>query len=212
MYVCIHACMYVCMYVCMHVCMYVCMHVCMYVYMYVYMHACMYACLYACLYACPCMHVCMSIQIYKTKVLPYFDYGDILYIGTNGKSLDKLQKLQSRALGICLRSPPRTPVISLHKRAGLPMLADRRHAHLLNYMYKRSLKAEYHVVRPRNTRLFEGTVLQTVRPKKQCVEKSVYVKGTRAWNSLSVTVRNIPNYNAFKTFNKNWLKNKVQNM
>ena len=80
------------------------------------------------------------------------------------------------------------------------MLADRRHAHLLNYMYKRSLKAEYHVVRPRNTRLFEGTVLQTVRPKKQCVEKSVYVKGTRAWNSLSVTVRNIPNYNAFKTF------------
>ena len=92
------------------------------------------------------------------------------------------------------------------------MLADRRHAHLLNYMYKRSLKAEYHVVRPRNTRLFEGTVLQTVRPKKQCVEKSVYVKGTRAWNSLSVTVRNIPNYNAFKTFNKNWLKDKVQNM
>ena len=48
--------------------------------------------------------------------------------------------------------------------------------------------------------------------KKQCVEKSVYVKGTRAWNSLSVTVRNIPNYNAFKTFNKNWLKDKVQNM
>ena len=104
----------------------------------------------------PFLNIKQAIQIYKTKVLPYFDYGDILYIGTNGKSLDKLQKLQNRALRICLRSPPRTPVISLHKRAGLPMLADRHHAHLLNYMYKRSLKAEYHVVRPRNTRLFEG--------------------------------------------------------
>ena len=33
----------------------------------------------------------MALCIYKTKVLPYFDYGDIFYIDTHVRATDKLQ-------------------------------------------------------------------------------------------------------------------------
>ena len=34
-----------------------------------------------------------AIQIYKSMVLPYFNYGDIIYQGARNKYLDKSQKL-----------------------------------------------------------------------------------------------------------------------
>ena len=34
-------------------------------------------------------------------VLPYFDYGDVLYLKSNTKLFNKLQTLQNRALGVC---------------------------------------------------------------------------------------------------------------
>ena len=47
-----------------------------------------------------CITCKAAIQIYKSMVLPFFDYGDILYQGTKNKHLNKLQKLQNRALMI----------------------------------------------------------------------------------------------------------------
>ena len=41
--------------------------------------------------------------VYKTKILPYFDYADILCIGSYQRTLKKLQKQHNRALRICLR-------------------------------------------------------------------------------------------------------------
>ena len=43
-----------------------------------------------------------AITIYKTMILPIFEYGDIAYDQADLKSLDKLQTLQNRALRICL--------------------------------------------------------------------------------------------------------------
>ena len=43
-----------------------------------------------------------AITIYKSKVAPYFDYGDIFLMNISSKTTDKLQKLQNRALRICL--------------------------------------------------------------------------------------------------------------
>ena len=45
----------------------------------------------------------MAIKIYKGMILPYFDYGDVVYVGGNNNILDKLQRLQNRALKICLK-------------------------------------------------------------------------------------------------------------
>ena len=52
----------------------------------------------------PCINQSTAMKIYKTKILPYFDQGDILYMDAFNKDVDKLQKLQNRALRICLNS------------------------------------------------------------------------------------------------------------
>ena len=41
-----------------------------------------------------------ALNVYKSKICPYMDYGDILYMGTFAPILDKLQKLQFRAIRI----------------------------------------------------------------------------------------------------------------
>ena len=43
-----------------------------------------------------------AVIIYKSKILPYFDYGDIFYNKTYSRTLDKLQKLQNRAMRLVL--------------------------------------------------------------------------------------------------------------
>ena len=43
-----------------------------------------------------------SLLIYKTIILPYFDYGDILFMKSQKYLLSKLDHLQKRALKMCL--------------------------------------------------------------------------------------------------------------
>ena len=42
-----------------------------------------------------------AVRIYKSMVIPYLDYGDVLYHYSSSRLLDKLQKLQNRGLKIC---------------------------------------------------------------------------------------------------------------
>ena len=85
----------------------------------------------------------MALRIYKTKILPYIDYGDIFYMSTTNEVLDKLDKLQYRALRICLGTTYRTPRVELIQRTQIPLLKYRRMAHLRNVMYKRSWDQQY---------------------------------------------------------------------
>ena len=77
-----------------------------------------------------------TLDLYKTHVLPYVDYGDVLYDGANKGKLDELQKLQNQALRVALNVNLRYPVILLHQQAKLSNLSVRRQAHLRNFMFK----------------------------------------------------------------------------
>ena len=76
-----------------------------------------------------------SITIYKTMILPYFNYGDILFINSSKKLISKLDHLQRRALKICLKVGEAIPENILLNSARIAELDKRRTAHLLNYMY-----------------------------------------------------------------------------
>ena len=78
-----------------------------------------------------------SVTIYKTMILPYFDYGDILFMNSSKKLLGKLDRLQKRAVKICLRLGLDTPEDILLNNAKIAKLEKRCDAHLLNYMYKK---------------------------------------------------------------------------
>ena len=73
-----------------------------------------------------------ALSIYKTKILPYFDLGDIFYLGSHQKSTVKLQRLQNRALQVCIGAAPRTSTNALHVLAQVPLLEHRRLSHLRN--------------------------------------------------------------------------------
>ena len=77
-----------------------------------------------------------AITIYKSKIVPYFDYRDIFLMSITSKTKQKLQKLQNRALRICLEAKGRTSVNMLHNTCYVSKLDDRRTIHLLNFTYK----------------------------------------------------------------------------
>ena len=61
-----------------------------------------------------------AICIYKTMMLPYFDYADIIFNSAHNKDIDKLQKLQNKCLRICLGKERRFSTDRAHKQANVP--------------------------------------------------------------------------------------------
>ena len=44
----------------------------------------------------------VALHVYKSMLLPYFDYADIIFSKAASKDLDKLQRLQNKCLKICM--------------------------------------------------------------------------------------------------------------
>ena len=84
-----------------------------------------------------------AITIYKSKIVPYFDYGDIFLMNVTIKTQTKLQRLQNRALRICLAQDGRSNVNDMHNTCNINKLDHRRSAHLLNFVYKRAQDEKY---------------------------------------------------------------------
>ena len=74
--------------------------------------------------------------IYKSMVLPYFDYTDVVVSNASTFLLGKLQSLQERCLRICLNVHDKNNVNNLHNRAGVAKFGDRREMHVNNFMYR----------------------------------------------------------------------------
>ena len=55
-------------------------------------------------------------------------------MGTDQITTDKLQKLQNRALRICLALDGRSNVDDMHNTCNINKLKDRREAHLLDFV------------------------------------------------------------------------------
>ena len=61
-------------------------------------------------------------------------------------------------------------------------------------------------------RLFDAIVLNEARILRTSVERSVYCKGARAWNSLPPTERNLPCQKAFKHHQRRNVKEITKNL
>ena len=146
----------------------------------------------------PYINTDTALRIYKSKILPFLDYGDILYDCTFAYLLEKLQKLQFRAARVCLQAGNRTSRVELTRSSRLPELKNRRLMHLRNCMFKRKAEPQYVDLTERRTR--EGAALLFKVPRAHCAayEKSVESRGAREWNSLSVDVRQVLDKRVFK--------------
>ena len=141
----------------------------------------------------------VALQIYKSMILPFFDYADVVYVKANATKLEKLQGLQNKCLEICLGHDRLFSTNRAHKEAKVPFLKERRRAHTLNFMYKRKCgKPNLLNNREIRTRAHDAPLFQVGIPRCEAFKRSVGYFGSTLWNDLTPTVRNINSYQEFK--------------
>ena len=143
-----------------------------------------------------------AITIYKSKIVPYFDYGDVFLMNIIMKTRQKLQRLQNRALRICLNAEGRSNVNMLHNTCNVNKLDDRRTTHLLNFVYSRAQGEEHTNVGARVLRRYDAPILNEIRSNNKNFERSILYQGAIHWNSLDAESRGITTLNAFKKMQK----------
>ena len=155
------------------------------------------------------LNVRITLRIFKSKIVPYFDYGDILYVATSQFLLDDLQYAQNRCLKISLVLPWLTDTDVVHSKAKIPKLEFRRLSHLYNFMYKRSQNVEYLEHAQRTTRANQAPILRRLIPHGNTYFRSVEHFGAMMFNMLPPPTRLLPSYKTFKSDRKTWLKSKI---
>ena len=154
----------------------------------------------------PYLDVKTSLMIYKAMVLPYAEYGDIFYGHASAKKRKKIQKLQNENLRLCLCLDPRSNVLETHRLGNINYLEDRRNAHLLNLMYKRSRDENYRDNRLLPIRRFDGPSIVVPNYKKTSSQLNVDYRGATNWNQLPIELRVIQTYDQFKSKQKSLLQ------
>ena len=139
-----------------------------------------------------------AITIYRSKIVPYFDYGDIFLMNITAKTTQKLQKMQNQALRICIQAEGRTHVNILHNTCNVNKLDDCRRTHLLNFVYKRAQNDEYLHVGARALRRYEAPILREIKSNNKNFERSILYQGALHWNNLNAETRAIASSLSFK--------------
>ena len=139
-----------------------------------------------------------SITIYRSMIVPYFDYGDIFLSNINIKTTDKLQKLQNRALRICLALDGRSNVNELHNTCNVNKLHHRRQAHLLNFSYYRAQDHNFLKEGNRELRRYAAPVMNEPQSNNKSFERSMLFQCAKNWNVLPVLERSIGSAKEFK--------------
>ena len=104
-----------------------------------------------------------------------------------------------------------TPVVSYKVLQGslyLPAkMEDRRNAHLLNFMCKRSKNPKYLDIRDLLLCRFDGPMLLVPDYTKSSSQLHINYKGAMSWNNLPVEMRLIQTYTQFKNMQKKLMQN-----
>ena len=150
----------------------------------------------------PLINNMQALCIYKSKILPYFDYGDIFYNRTYIRTLTKLQKLQNRALKLCLCKNALYNTNLLHTEAVVSKLDARRKCHIVNFAYARADNPRYVREYDRNLRAGDAPLLYEPFSRCESFRRSVVYQCAIHWNALPAVERNIMNYDSFKAKQK----------
>ena len=140
----------------------------------------------------------VALKIYKSMIIPYFDYGDVIYGCASNEGLDKIQRLQNRCLKICKNYNARFHTRALHLETGFPSLSARRIAHVNNFMFSRLSDKSKVDVRDIPTRAHDAPLFRVKIPALEAYKRSVEYRGSIQWNQLSGETRGIDDVKVFK--------------
>ena len=97
-------------------------------------------------------------------------------------------------------------MLETHRLGNINYLEDRRNAHLLNLMYKRSRDENYRDNRLLPIRRFDGPSIVVPNYKKTSSQLNVDYRGATNWNQLPIELRVIQTYDQFKSKQKSLLQ------
>ena len=141
--------------------------------------------------------------MYKSYIKPLFDYNDIFLENTHVRLKTKLINLQRGCLRRCLPENRKYGKDEIHTVSGINTLHDRANTYLLKYMYKRAQDEQYLDVNTVvHTRLRDAPSLWVPFPNIELMKKSAIFRRSEMWNKLPSDIRNIPTFEAFKTYLK----------
>ena len=128
-------------------------------------------------------------------------------MGSTLENLDKLQRMQNRALRVCLNVQNFRPTILLHQESKVSNLSTRRSCNLQKYMFKQKSDMELVKVPVVHTRRHDAVIYKTDKPNIEKYRYNSLYRGAILWNSLTVDVRNIEEYTQFKNYLSDWAHN-----
>jgi hypothetical protein len=144
-------------------------------------------------------------QIYKTLILPHFDYCSTVWGGIDQYLVDKLQKLQNRAARVITRTSYETRSTKLLSELNWDKLATRRHKQKATLMFKtrRGLAPNYlqtmfeSKIKSHKLRNSENALLLP-KLRTEYMKKAFCYSGARLWNALPSTARKAKSISQFR--------------
>lgn len=136
------------------------------------------------------VNVDTSVIMYKTYILPVIEFG--LYLIDKPAQIDRLQKLQNRALRISFRESNIAPSFPLHVQADLLSLSLRRVCSLLSFINMKTLKGDTTFPlanRNDNRTRASGERYYVGFPHTERFKRSICYSGPQAWNALPQEIR-----------------------
>ena len=157
-----------------------------------------------------CLHRSTALTLYRSLVLPLFDYCDTVYMCTSIGNLSKLQLLQNQACRTILLAGRYTSVVDMHRSLKLELLQDRRNVHMALechkniYFENQSSLAHFYVpvvevhgtIRTRHS---DNKFMSVPRTKTVVGAKAYSVRGPNFWNSIVKELRIIESFSIFKS-------------
>ena len=150
-----------------------------------------------------------AIIVYKTMILPFYDYCDVIYSFSNIPELSKLDRHHLRGMKTCLDNGYRLNDEELFINCKLSSLENRRKVHTRNYLFNKKDQCENN--NNINTRLHDGPVFKVIHPNVETVKRSIWYGGSIEWNALDAEIRNITGLIQFKRVQKSWMLNTYLN-
>ena len=140
----------------------------------------------------------VTLRIYKSMILEYFDYGDVIYSSANQEGLKKLQRLQNKCLKICKGYNKRAGTDEIHIETKIQKLELRREDHINSFMYGRLENIDLVDTRKIRTRAHSAPLFKVKIPKLSAYKRSVEYAGATRWNDLPPCIRRLDNQDTFK--------------
>ena len=148
-----------------------------------------------------------ALDVYKTMILPYFDYGDVIFMFSNENLLNKMDRLHLRGLKISKKITTSINDDELLNSCNISNLKNRRIVHLRNFMFNRKHLCQSNDDRDEHicTRSKAGPTYSIEKPNCEAFRRNVCYSGCIEWNNLNSNVRNLDNIFEFKKIQKKWL-------